>query len=77
MTQQTLARELRICLHAVFLYARCAVNAARAVGKNTNKRHDRNDIFTLNTSEKKPEPIFSQIKSSIRARLDTALRSAR
>lgn len=31
---------------------------------------------TLNTSEKNPEPIFSQKKSSIRARLDTALRSA-
>lgn len=33
--------------------------------------------LTLKTSEKKPEPIFSQKKSSIRARLDTALRSAR
>lgn len=33
--------------------------------------------LTLNTSEKKPEPIFSQQKSSILAKLDTALRSAR
>lgn len=27
----------------------------------------------MKTSEKKPEPIFSQKKSSMRARLDTAL----
>lgn len=33
--------------------------------------------LTLNTSEKKPEPIFSRLKSSRRARLDTALRRAR
>lgn len=32
---------------------------------------------TLKTSEKKPEPIFSQKKSSMRARLDTALLRAR
>ena len=31
----------------------------------------------MNTSEKNPAPIFSQVKSSIRARLDTALRRAR
>lgn len=35
------------------------------------------DSHTLKTSEKKPEPIFSQKKSSIRARLDTALLRAR
>lgn len=33
--------------------------------------------LTLNTSEKKPAPIFSRLKSSRRARLETALRRAR
>lgn len=33
--------------------------------------------LTLNTSEKNPAPIFSRLKSSMRARLDTALRRAR
>ena len=36
-----------------------------------------NFSLTLNTSEKNPAPIFSQLKSSRRARLDTALRRAR
>lgn len=73
MTQQTLSTELRICLHAVLLYIDTG-NAARGICEKHKQYHD---IFTLNTSEKKPEPIFSQIKSSIRARLDTAFRSAR
>lgn len=42
---------------------------------NKKKRKERK--LTLKTSEKKPEPTFSQKKSSIRARLDTALRRAR
>lgn len=69
MTQQTLSTKLRICLHAVEMqHVQCVKTQTNGMTEMT---------FTLNTSEKKPEPIFSQIKSSIRARLDTALRSAR
>lgn len=48
--------------------------------KSTSSQMDSHSLthsLTLNTSEKKPEPIFSRLKSSRRARLDTALRRAR
>ncbi|TNN33157.1 hypothetical protein EYF80_056679 [Liparis tanakae] len=51
------------------------------IQRQTNPDAPRQEQITvqqlLQTSEKKPEPIFSQKKSSMRARLDTALLRAR